>query len=85
MRFSVIQLYFVMLRAQPGPPQLALPLFVAGVALANNHDAAVAANHFAVIADRLNAGLNLHGGSSNCRCHRTYEVPQAVTSQQTYL
>jgi hypothetical protein len=39
---------------------LTLALLVAGVALADDHDAAVAADHLAVIADRLDAGVDLH-------------------------
>lgn len=38
---------------------LALALLVARV-FADHHDPAVAADHFALIADRLNAWLNLH-------------------------
>ena len=39
---------------------LALALLVPGVALADDHDAAVAADHLAVIADWLDAGIDLH-------------------------
>src|SRR6186713_2979873 len=39
---------------------LALTLLVAQV-LANDHHAAITSNHLALIADGLNAGLNLHG------------------------
>lgn len=42
---------------------LALPLFVARVRLADDHDAAVATNDLAVVADRLNAWVYLHDGS----------------------
>src|SRR5690606_3912775 len=38
----------------------ALTLLVARVALADHHDAAVAADHLAVIADRLDARVDLH-------------------------
>ena len=42
---------------------LALALFVPRVALADHHDTAVAADHLAVIADGLDAGVDLHCGS----------------------
>ncbi|BDZ49101.1 hypothetical protein GCM10025867_13420 [Frondihabitans sucicola] len=38
----------------------ALALLVARVAVADDHDAAVTANHLAVLADGLDAGLDLH-------------------------
>ncbi|GAA2189581.1 hypothetical protein GCM10009786_23260 [Leucobacter alluvii] len=44
----------------------ALALLVARVALADHHDASVAANDLAVIADRLDAGIDLHDGSFVC-------------------
>src|SRR4026208_1465809 len=43
--------------------RLALALLVARVRLADDHDAAVAADHLAVIADRLDAGIDLHVAS----------------------
>ena len=39
---------------------LALALFVARVALADDHDVAVATNHAALLTDRLDAGVDLH-------------------------
>src|SRR5664279_242423 len=42
---------------------LALALLVPGVALADDHDAAVATDHLAVIADRLDARVDLHRSS----------------------
>ena len=50
---------------------LALALLVAQV-LANDHHAAIAANHLALVADGLNARLHLHGwlsfavGAADC-------------------
>jgi hypothetical protein len=50
----------------PGPTSAgasgrsALALLVASVALADDHDAAVATNHLALVTDLLDAGLNLH-------------------------
>jgi hypothetical protein len=38
----------------------ALALLVASVAVADDHHATVTANHLAVLADLLDAGLNLH-------------------------
>jgi hypothetical protein len=38
----------------------ALALLVTRVALADDHDAAVTANHLAVVADGLDAGIDLH-------------------------
>lgn len=46
----------------PPGARSALALLVPQVA-ANDHDAAVAADHFAVVADLLNAGFYLHVGS----------------------
>ncbi len=40
--------------------ELTLALLVTGVALADHHDTAVATDHLAVLANRLDAGLNLH-------------------------
>ncbi|NII94829.1 putative metal-binding protein [Microbacterium halimionae] len=45
---------------------LALALLVARVRLADNHDAAVTTDHFAVIADGPNGGLNLHDVPIRC-------------------
>jgi len=39
----------------------ALPLLVLGAALADHPQYAAATHHLAVLADRLNAGTNLHG------------------------
>ena len=39
---------------------LALALFVTRVALADNHDVAVATNHSALLTDRLDAWVDLH-------------------------
>jgi hypothetical protein len=39
---------------------LALALFVARVALADDHDVAVTTNHTALLTDRLDAGVDLH-------------------------
>jgi hypothetical protein len=39
---------------------LALTLLVPRVALADDHDAAVATDHLAVVADGLDAGVDLH-------------------------
>ena len=39
---------------------LALALFVARVALADDHDVAVATNHAALLTDRLDAWVDLH-------------------------
>ena len=57
--------WFLIIELLPGPkpPQLALTLLVARVALADHHDSAVTADHLAVIADGLNAGIDLHCGS----------------------
>jgi hypothetical protein len=41
----------------------ALALPVAGVAVADHHDPAIAANHLAVVADRLHARLDFHVAS----------------------
>jgi len=45
--------------------RLALPLLVARV-LANNHDATVATDDLALVADLLDAGLDLHPKSLSC-------------------
>jgi hypothetical protein len=37
-----------------------LPLFVLGIALADNANHALSLDDFAVLADRLDAGTNLH-------------------------
>ena len=57
--------------------RLALALLVTWV-LANHHDVSVAANNLALVADGLNAGVNLHF-LTFFRCLRT--CTQAVTSQ----
>jgi hypothetical protein len=41
----------------------ALPLFVLGIALADYADHALSLDDFAVLADRLDAGTNLHSVS----------------------
>lgn len=46
--------------ARPEPRLLALALLVARVALADHHDASVTTDHLAVIADLLDAGVDLH-------------------------
>ena len=58
---------------------LALALLVTWV-FADHHDVSVAANNLALVADGLNAGVNLHF-SYLFRCLRT--CTQAVTSQQS--
>ena len=59
--------------------RLALALLVTRV-LAHHHDVSVAANNLALVADGLNAGVNLHF-SYLFRCLRT--CTQAVTSQES--
>ena len=48
----------------------ALALLVARVALADHHDAAVTADHLAVIADGLDAGVDLHDVSCSLSSYR---------------
>ena len=70
---------------------LALALLVTRVGLADDHDVAVAADHLAVIADRLDAGVDLHDvASSLAVIVRLISVVEpvetkAVTFQQSLL
>ncbi|VXC34978.1 hypothetical protein BACI9J_810002 [Bacillus altitudinis] len=69
--YCVVDLQLWVVLEQPGVrgtpsapvtrPGLALALLVTRVALADHHDAALAANHTAVFADGLDAGVDLHG------------------------
>jgi hypothetical protein len=61
--------------------RLTLTLLVARVAVADHHDATVAANHLAVLADALDAGLNLHVDFFLTRWPRTRRVRRAVPFQ----
>lgn len=61
--------------------RLALALLVTRV-LADHHDVSVAANNLALVADGLNAGVNLHCSFPFYRCLRTEALwALAVTSQ----
>ena len=62
----------------------ALALLVARVGLADDHDATVAANDLAVVADGLDAGVDLHCSLSLSSCADTVRCP-AVTFQQSLL
>lgn len=67
--------FFTSIRAAA---ELALTLLVAWI-LANNHDAAVATNNLAFVADFLNAWLYLHDVPLFIRCLRECGMPQTVT------
>src|SRR6478735_2252886 len=64
---------------------LALALLVARVALADDHDAAVATDHLAVVADRLDARVDLHDVAFFSLSSCTPRMRWPLLVQATYL
>src|SRR5665647_47548 len=71
-------------RSGIGLPRSALALLVTRV-LADDHNVAVTADDLALVADLLDAGLDLHDVIPCVRCLRTLGMPRAVTYSNRYL